>query len=212
MRKILLGLLLVSFVSTSHAQTDFEPNGSFNLDIGLPNNITNYAFRELMQGLAMVTPSYQYAFNNSLAIGGGLRYGFFSINEFKNNIGLKGGLHQVGAFAKIGQEKYYGNFGLDYGLRVGYTMNFFDTNKNKEELGKALSDGCLLFEPTIGIGLRSGENSAFRLIVAYAIQPFNFRPELVGVEQFSGMGEDKTKNLTSYLTVGFGYSYYFGKK
>src|SRR5690554_1525834 len=212
MKQVLFSLLIITSITFSHAQSDFEPNGSFNVEVGLPNNVSNVAFRELLQGLVTITPSYQYTFNNSFSIGGGLRYNYFNINEFKNNIGLKGGLHIFGVFAKVGQEKYYGNFGLDYGVRIGYAFNSFSTNNNKKEHGGPHIDNSAFVEPVLGLALKSSDNSSFRLTIGYAFHTFDFRPEQVGTDYFSGIDADKLGVLTTYFTIGFGYSYYFGKK
>src|SRR5690554_8141637 len=118
MKQLIFILLLISSIFTVNAQAGFSPSSSFKVEIGLPNNATNYAFRDLMQGLVIVTPSYQYTFENSFSFGAGLRYGFFNVNEFKNNIGMSGGAHIAGVFGKIGQEKYYGNFEIGR-ARVG---------------------------------------------------------------------------------------------
>lgn len=208
----ILLLLLVGLTSEAYSQTDFAPNGSFKVEISLPNNVTNKAFKELMQGLVTITPSYQYTFDNSFSVGGGLRYGFFNVNEFKNNIGMNGGLHIAGAFVKVGQEKFYGKFGLDYGVRLGYTMNFFATNKNKELLGKPFVDNGGFVEPTIGFALMASENSSFRLALGYAFHTFKLRPSQMGVEEFSGVDPTKLNEITTYFTIGFGYSFYFGRK
>lgn len=210
MKYYLITLLFIISSFTLVAQAEFEPKGSFNIELGLPNNVSNKAYRELMQGLAIVTPSYQYTFDNSLSLGVGLRYGYFNVNEFKNNIGLTGAAHLTGVFGKIGQEKYYGKFGLDYGVRVGYSMNFFTTNKNKELHGKPYTNDGAFVEPVLGLALTSGERSSFRLSLGYAFHNFRFNPTQVGLDEIAGFKADDYKNITTYFTIGFGYSYYFG--
>ncbi len=212
--KQLSALLLFTFGLSSmvYSQKDFTPNGSFKFEIALPNNVTNKAFKELMQGLVVLTPSYQYTFDNSFSIGAGFRYGFFNVNEFKNNIGMNGGLHLAGAFLKIGQEKFYGKFGLDYGVRIGYSMNFFATNKNKELLGKPYVDNGGFVEPIIGLALMASENSSFRLALGYTFNSFKFRPKQMGIDKFSGVDPSTLNEITTYFTIGFGYSFYFGRK
>lgn len=208
----ILLLLFFGVTVATYSQKEFTPNGSFKVEISLPNNVTNKAFKELMQGLVVITPSYQYTFDNSFSIGAGLRYGFFNVNEFKNNIGMNGALHLAGAFLKIGQEKFYGKFGLDYGVRVGYSMNFFATNKNKEHLGKPFVNNGGFVEPTIGLCLMASENSSFRLALGYAFHSFKFRPEDMGIDKFSGIDPSRLNEITTYFTIGFGYSFYFGRK
>lgn len=210
MKQIVIILLFLSYFNSFQAQTDFTPTSSFKVEIGLPNNATNSAFRELMQGLVVVTPSYQFTFENSFSIGAGLRYGFFNVNEFKNNVGLSGGLHTAGIFGKVGQEKFYGNFGVDYGVRIGYTMNFMVSNKNEEKLGKPYSNDGGFVEPTLGLSLKANENTSFRLALGYAFHAFDFRPHQMGVDKFGGFNDSDLNELTTYFTIGFGYSYYFG--
>lgn len=209
MKKSLLVVSIVFISLFSFSQTEFEPSGSFKVEIGLPNNATNNAFRELMQGLVVVTPSYQHTFDNTFSIGAGLRYSYFNVNQFKNNAGISGGLHMGGAFGKLGIEKFYGNFGVDYGVRIGYAMNFAMTNAIEEELGSPhISDGGFI-EPTLGLSLMSTENTSFRLSLAYAFHGFVYGPEHIGLDEFSGLNPDNLDVLTTYFTIGFGYSYYF---
>jgi hypothetical protein len=204
---LIVSIVLLSF--TNVAQTDFAPSGSFKVELGLPNNATNNAFRELMQGLVVVTPSYQHTFDNTFSIGAGLRYAYFNVNQFKNNAGISGGMHMTGVFGKIGVEKFYGNFGVDYGVRIGYAMNFSTTNAIQDSLGGPyISDGGFV-EPTLGLSLMSTENSSFRLALSYAFHAFIFKPEHIGLDEFSGLNPDKLDVLSTYFTIGFGYSYYF---
>lgn len=211
MKHLIVPFLLLFFVNSSYSQVDFEPNGSFKVEIGLPNNISNKGFKELMQGLALINSSYQYTFFNTFSVGAGIRYGFFNVKEFKNNIDLKGALHTAGAFLKVGQEKYYGDFGIDYGIRIGYMMNFFSTNKNKELLGGPFIDHGAYVEPNIALSLRGSERTAYSLALGYAIHAFKFTPDKVGIDKFTGIKPSKLNSLTSYITIGIGYSYFFGK-
>jgi hypothetical protein len=200
---------LLLFNLQSVAQADFRPRGSFKIEVGLPNNVTNSAFRDLMQGLAVFTTSYQFTFENTISLGAGLRYNYFNVNEFKNTVDLTGGLHSTGVFGKIGQEKFYGNLGVDYGLRAGYTFNFFDTNKNEEFNNGVYQEGALFLEPHLGLALMASENSSFRLALGYAFNSFQFRPNQVGLENFSGFSDEDLTPITTFFTIGFGYSYYF---
>lgn len=206
---IFLFLLGVPFIGMAQ-QSDFEPKGSFNIEVSLPNNTSNKAFKELMQGLVVITPHYQYTFSNTISVGGGLYYGYFNINEFKNNIALAGGLHIGGAFVKIGQEKYYGKFGLDYGVRVGYSMNYFITNKNKDLYDRPYNNDGGFIEPILGLSLMSNDNTSFKLALGYTFHNFKFQPHQVGTDQFSGFSQDDFSKISTYFSIGFGYSYYFG--
>ncbi|MEX2485153.1 MAG: hypothetical protein WED10_11355 [Brumimicrobium sp.] len=204
-------LVFLFFLATFHSigQTEFQPNGSFKVEIGLPNIATNAAYKDLMQGLVVVTPSYQHTFDNTFSIGAGLRYSYFNVNEFKNNANISGGMHMAGAFGKIGIEKFYGNFGVDYGVRIGYTMNVSSTNAIIEENGDPyVFDGGFV-EPTLGLALMADEKSSFRFAVGYAFHGFVYQPHHIGLDEFSGMNDDNLDVISTYFTVGFGYSYYF---
>ncbi|MDX1651850.1 MAG: hypothetical protein R3277_05125 [Brumimicrobium sp.] len=203
--------LLIFLVNLSvFAQTDFQPTGSFKVEIALPNNATNIAFRDQLQGLVALTPSYQHTFGSTFSVGAGLRYSYFNVNQFKNNVGLSGGMHIAGVFGKIGQEKFYGNFGLDYGVRAGYALNISTTNKLREA-GRSphIFDGGFV-EPTIGLALMADERSSFRLALSYAFHGFTLKPGHLGLDDFSGYPDDKLDRFTSFFCIGFGYSYYFG--
>jgi hypothetical protein len=191
------------------AQLDFQPRSSFKIEVGLPNNVTNSAFRDLMQGLAVLTTSYQFTFDNTLSLGAGLKYNFFNVNEFKNTVDLTGGIHSTGVFGKIGQEKFYGNLGVDYGIRAGYLFNFFDTNKNEELNGGPYQEGSIFFEPHLGLALMASEQSSFRLALGYTFNSFQFRPNQVGLDNFSGFADEDLTPITTFFTIGFGYSRYF---
>jgi len=211
MRNALIFIIVcLTCTQVGWSQENYKPTSSFKVEIGLPNNATNFAFRDLMQGLVVVTPSYQYTFDNTLSIGAGLRYNYFSVNEFKNTVDLSGGIHTAGVFGKIGQEKFYGNFGVDYGVRVGYSMNFMTTNFNETLRGGPYSNDAGFVEPHLGLALTANENTSFRFALGYAFHAFEFRPNQMGLDQFSGMSEDDLNGTTTYFTVGFGYSYYFG--
>ena len=210
MKQLIVLSIIIGAAFTTQAQVDFMPKSSFKVEVGLPNNTSNYAFRDLMQGLVVVTPSFQYTFDNTITVAAGLRYGFFNVNEFKNNIDMTGGVHLAGVFAKIGQEKFYGNFGIDYGLRFGYSANIFATNTNEVAIGKPYVDEAVFIEPTLGLILMATERTSFRLALGYAIHDFEFSPNQMGLEEFSGIKDSKLNSRTSFFTVGFGYSYYFG--
>jgi hypothetical protein len=211
MKKLIVLLILLGSVFTAQTQIDFVPNTSFKVEVGLPNNLSNVAFRELMQGLVVITPSYQYTFNNSISLGAGICYGFFNVNEFKNNIEMSGSMHITGVFAKVGSEKFYGNFGVDYGIRVGYSNNFFTTNTNEETRGKPYSNDGMFVEPTLGLALMATEKTSFRLALAYSLHSLKFTPYQMGVSKFTGIDPAQLDRITSFFTIGFGYSYYFGK-
>lgn len=207
----LISVFLLSSFSLK-SQLDFKPTSSVRFDMGLPailETATNRAFRDLMQGLASVSGAYQYTLDNSLSFGAGAQYTLFNVNEFRNNFDLSGNLHIVGLYGRVGVEKYYGSFGVDYGLKVGYTNNFSHTSICLEENGEANVSGGGLYVPEFKISYMINEYSAFAANLSYTFHSFRFTPETVCVDQFPGLSVDDHATRTSYLTFGFGYIYYF---
>jgi len=212
MKLLYVTLIAFCFLNSSLAQTDeFQPAGSFKAEIGLANNISNEAFRDLMQGLFNITAGYQYTLPSSLSLGAGIRHNYFTVNQFKNNVDLRGGIHFGGIYGKIGIEKYYGQFGIDIGVRGGFNMMFSTTNKcDLTAGGPSLFNGAFI-EPVINLGLLADERSSFYLNLTYAIHSFKFEPFHVCEDDFSSYSERGLDNLTSYFVIGFGYSFYFGQ-
>lgn len=210
MKSILIVILVVVFSSTFAQQEEFQPRGSFKAEIALANNVSNVAFRDLMQGLANVTTGYQYTFPSSLSVGGGVRWNYFAVNQFKNNVDLSGGIHFGGVYGKVGIERYSGQIGIDAGIRGGYNMMFSTTNKCKESGGVGIYDGAFI-EPVFNVGLLAEENQSFYLTTSFAFHTFKFQPYHLCEQSFPAYEARKLDRITTYFTIGFGYSYYFGK-
>ena len=71
MKVQLLFILTFLFSSNIGMTQSIDPDDSFTIELGLPNSFSNQPFKEIMQGLVCVSPYYQYAFKNGLAIGAG---------------------------------------------------------------------------------------------------------------------------------------------
>lgn len=207
------------FVTVSHqevkAQVDYEPETSIRVELGLPAALevaSNRAFKDLLQGLMNLSVGYQRTFENSFSIGFGARYVLFNVNEFRNNFNLSGQLHFVGGFGRVGFEKYFGNLGIDYGLKWGYAYNISNMNTCVELNGKAsISEGGFV-EPNFSMQYLVNDSNAFTLVnLAYAFHSMRFQPGTVCVDDFPGLSESDVRNRTSYLTLGFGYTHFFGR-
>ncbi|MCC5923510.1 MAG: hypothetical protein JJT77_06975 [Crocinitomicaceae bacterium] len=220
MKKRLVQLMIITCIgllsplNILRAQNnDFEPSFSFRAEVGLPAALevsTNKGFRDLLTGIVNVSPFVQYTMENKFTVGGGLKYTMFNVNEFRNNFDLSGNIHMFSGFIKIGREEFFGKLGVDYGVKFGYGINLFDTNFCREELGRANESYDFMIEPGVSLIYMVNENSAFYIgQLAYAVHSFNFTPDKVCVTNFPGIGPDQLRNRTSYLTFGFGYSYYF---
>lgn len=215
MRKLIVLLYLTSFLSISFVFSQaIDPDDSFTIELGLPNSFVNKPFMSIMQGLVAVSPMYQYTLNNHLSFGVGLHYTYFAVNEFRVPSKVYGGMHTVAGFLKLGHEKFWTDkFGTDFGVKFGYGQTIISTDALKEDgiFYKRLNAPYL--EPIIGLILASDVASAFRFTVGYAFYGFSYRPWLIGVDSNLGYSDKELKKLSSFLTVGFGYTHYFnGKK
>lgn len=215
MRKQIVLFYFTSFLSISFVFSQaIDPDDSFTIELGLPNSFVNKPFMSIMQGLVAVSPMYQYTLKNHLSLGVGLHYTYFAVNEFRVPSKVYGGMHTVAGFLKLGHEKFWTDkFGTDFGVKFGYGQTIISTDALKEDgiFYKRLNAPYL--EPIIGLILASDVASAFRFTVGYAFYGFSYRPWLIGVDSNLGYSDNELKKLSSFLTVGFGYTHYFnGKK
>ena len=215
MRSIVVLLVFLFSIGAVFSQADFEPRHSLKVEIGLPAPLeiaTNRALKDLMTGLLHSSLAFQSTpeFVRPVSYGFGLRYSLFNVNEFRNNFDLSGDLHTFGAYGKIGSEKFYGDLGVDYGLKVGYTVSYANVNKCQEELGRAGTVESFMIEPSIAFNYKVDPNSAFTFFnLSYTFYTFSFEPNLVCMDDFPGFGVSDWSGITSFLAIGFGYTYYF---
>ncbi len=208
--------IVILFFSLSTLMSEAQvinPKHTFNIELGLPNGFVNKPFKNIMQGLVNVAPYYQYKLNKQLVVGLGIRYSYFAINEFKVSEPTYGGMHSGGVFLKVGWEKFHtDHFATEIGLKFGYTQNYFVSDRN-DSLGlNARIVNSTYLEPSIGLILTADERSSYRLVVSYAFQGFGFRPDLIGLQTLGGYDPKDFNKVTSFLIVGFGYTYYFKPK
>jgi hypothetical protein len=121
-------------------------------------------------------------------------------------------MHSAGAFLKLGWEKFHSDrFATDIGIKIGYAMNYFDTDRN-DSLGlNPVKIGCIYAEPTIGFILTTDEQNSYRLFLSYGYSGFGFKPSLIGLETLGGFEAADLNKVTGSLIVGFGYTYYLNK-
>jgi hypothetical protein len=210
-KKLLLISIFAGFSLTLNAQK-IDPKFTFNVELGLPIASANFPFKTIMQGLVSTNVYGQYSFPFHLNVGLGIKYSYFTVNEFSITNPIHGGMHSGGAFVKVGYDKFYNDrFAMDYGVKIGYMENFFLTDANKA-LGSTVSRSSSLIEPTIGVILTADERNSYRLNLGYVIQGFSFQPTLIGLDSNSNYEESKLGKITQYFYVGFGYTFYFGIK
>jgi len=213
MKYYLLYLFLGSFFL--FGQKVKPHDDSFTFDLGLPNAFVNEPFKDIMQGLVSATPTYQYRMPSGFAYGVGVQYTYFAINEFRLPEKVYGGMHTGAAFLKLGYEKFFNEIiGIDAGLRVGYLQSYMRSDAllaNNNERFRMTQ--ATYFEPMISLVMAVDVNSSYRFTVGYPVYGFNFTPGMIGVQNNLGYNPADFNKTASFLTVGFGWSFYFnGKK
>jgi hypothetical protein len=191
-----------------------RPKHTFSLELGMPVSLRNNLFSELMRGVINVSPYYHYNFQNNISLGLGVNYNFFWVNHVlapdpKNT----GGIHTGGVFGKLGYEKYYTErFGTDIGVKFGYSNHYYVSDLNKAIFSKPPMNSSTFLESTIAFILTADEVTSYRWVVGYAIQNQIFNPAMLGYKNEPRFTNSSAKSLTHFLTVGFGFSYYFNQR
>ncbi len=205
-------ILLFFFGVTLNASAQvITPKYTYNVELCLPVAMSNKPFNDFMQGLVGVSTYAQYSFPFHLNVGAGVRYSYFTINEFSVPSPVFGGVHSGSVFGKVGWDKFHNErFATDFGVKVGYSQTFFDTDLNKKAGANPVQIGSSFAEATTAFILTAAENSSYRWVIGYGFQGYGFRPQQIGLSTNGGYDPSKFNRITSYLVVGFGYTYYFG--
>jgi hypothetical protein len=212
MRKYWFIFILVIFSLRNYAQTT-DIRHTYNIELSLPNSMSNKAFEDIMQGLVNASTYYQYSFKNGLNLGAGVRYSYFTINEFRVPEPVSGGLHSGAAFLKFGWQKFYNEtLALDFGVKAGYNQNYFLTNLNDSIGVNPFQVNAIYAEPALGLILMADERTSYRFYLGYGIQDFVFLPSMLGLSTNGGYVGEKVESKSGYLLFGFGFSFYFSNK
>lgn len=213
------GIVLLTFVIVcfaGRAQGEYEPKYTWNVELGLPVATSNQPFRDIMQGLVTINTYQQYSFPFHLNVGLGLKYSYFTVNEFAISQPVFGGLHTGGAFAKVGWDKFYGQtFGVDFGVKVGYAQHFINTlvqPVDEPEFRNRLNWSNVFAEPVFSLILKADERNSYRLNLGYTFYGFPYEPVDIGLTSNGDYTPDVLDNSTQFFFIGFGYSFYFGEK
>lgn len=189
------------------------PKFTYNVELGLPLATANQPFKNIMQGLVSVNTYGQYSFPFHLNVGLGIKYSYFTVNQFSVESKVFGGIHSGGGFVKVGYDKFYNDrFAMDFGVKLGYMDHFILTDLNKASDQYPVQVLSSLIEPTVGFILTADERNSYRLNLGYSIQGYGFRPQTLGLESNSSYDPENFSTITQYFYVGFGYTFYFGIK
>ena len=211
MRKALFILfLLVSTGSNAQKET---PKFTFNVELGLPVALRNAPFDDFMQGLVSASTYGQYEIQFNINFGLGVKYGYFTVNEFAVPEPVFGGVHTGVVFGKIGWGKFHNpRFATDIGLKVGYAQNYYDTDVNREMGINPIVQSTVNTELIGSLILTADERNSYRWIIGYGSFGKGFNPGDIGIQSNEGYDPAEFAIRTQYLIVGFGYTYYFGVK
>ncbi|MCH2223812.1 MAG: hypothetical protein MK066_03505 [Crocinitomicaceae bacterium] len=213
MRKVIYSLVFCLCFYTSTVAQKINPKYTFNVELGLPVSVTNPLFGDVMQGLVNVSPYAQYSFPFHFHFGAGVKYSYFTINEFSVPEPRLGGVHSAGGFLKLGWDKFHSDrFATDLGVKMGYNQSFFSSYQSKGVNVVNVQVGSSLIEATVGFVLTSDEQNSYRWIIGYGVQGKGFQPEHIGLSSNGGYDPASFNTVTSYLLVGFGYTHYFKGK
>lgn len=184
---------------------------SFTIEATLPSGRANPAFRNCLNGLVNAQPKVQYKFARDWFAGAGLRYSYYTVSEFKAPQKTTGGMHVFGAFAEVGWNKWQTErFGLEIGMKAGLAQQVFITGLTRETGIQRVN--ALFLQPTLSLILAADEAVAYRWIVGYNIDGYDFKPYHLGMNTGGGYTPDELNQPSQSLLVGFAFSYYFGNE
>lgn len=188
---------------------DIIPKHSLTMELGLPIPCGNKAFQSMMSGIIKTAPYYHFTLKNHLSFGIGADYSYIKTDPFKTPEKIYGGIHSLGGFFRVGYEQFHSmRFGTDFGVKLGYTNILFDTDMNRQK-GGSQSLNCVYVEPTAAVVLTAGEFTSYRFVVGYSFQTYSFSPMQLGSDSMGGYHLENLDHPSQFLTVGFGFSYYF---
>jgi hypothetical protein len=194
----------------------YTPAGSISVDVGIPAKGKNPSFGRVMNGLFNGGVCYQHNIFKGLTLGVGAKYSFFVINPFAiNNAEWGGGLHVPSVFGKVGYEKFITErFSLNFGARMGYAMQFSANDSCKAVLGGPYTYSSFFLEPQIELLLLTGKTSSdgFSFVLGYNMIFSEFGPQFLCLQTIPNTVEEDYQGITRFLSIGFGYRYYLGRK
>lgn len=209
--------ILLLGATNSHAQEKtFQPTGSISIDMGIPAKGKNVSFGNVMNGLFNGGITYQYNVFGGLTLGIGAKYSFFVINPFAlNNANWGGGLHVPSVHAKLGYERFITErFSLNVGMRAGYSMMVSANDSCKAHNNGPYTESTFFLEPQIELLLLTSKNASggFSFVLGYDFLFTEFGPRYLCIQNIPNSVEEHYQGITRFLSIGFGYRYYMGRK
>jgi hypothetical protein len=203
--------LLLGLSQGARAQL-IEQNKFFvTLEAALPSARSNAPYRQYLNGLISFQPKLQYKFAGDLYGAVGLRYQYSTISEFKVPEKMTGGEHVVGGYLEAGWSSWQTErFGVELGVKAGMGTHLFITDSTR--ITGQQNVNAFYLQPTLSLILASDEAVAYRWIIGYGIDYFNFQPSNLGIDTQGGFSDADLKKNSQSIIVGFAFSWYFGNK
>ncbi|MBD3636781.1 MAG: hypothetical protein HUJ25_05510 [Crocinitomicaceae bacterium] len=213
---VILSLFIVPLSVSGQQNKMFEPTGSLSIDIGIPAQGKNESFGRVMNGLFNGGINYQYNVFKGLTIGVGVKYSYFIINTFAlDNANWRGGLHMPSVYGKIGYERFITErFSINGSVRLGYTEMISTNDSCKVINGGPHLEGSFFMEPQVELLFTTDKESpsGFSLMIGYVINSSEFGPRYLCMESIPNLFEEDYVGITRFLSIGFGYRYYLGRR
>lgn len=215
--KYSLFFCLLLIASQSYCQDKaFSPKGSFSFDMGVPTKARNKAFGLAMEGLLNAGVDFRYNVFKGITVGVGLKYTFFTLNSFAfSNTAISGGYQAPGAYLVLGYEKFTTErISLTGSIRGGYSllMSFNDSCKVAHQ-GAHINE-TFFVEPQIKISMLTDKSSehAFSFDIGYSFYFHEFSNKDVCMNSIGSLSSESYEGITRYLSIGFGYRYFMGRR
>jgi hypothetical protein len=216
---LIFSLFICSFFFVYSAQgqsSTYYPTGSFSLDLGVPAKPQNPAFEHTMEGLLNAGLDYRYNVYKGLTVGLGLKYSFFTLNSFAfSNTAITGGMQSPGAYAIIGYEKFTTErISFTGSVRGGYSFLMTFNDSCRINHGKQHISESFFVEPQVEMIMLTDKVSehGFSMILGYSFYFHEFSNEDLCMNNISSLFEEDYQGVTRYLSIGFGYRYYMGRR
>lgn len=181
------------------------------IEAALPSGRTNLAYRQYLNGLITCQPKFQYKFAKDWYVAAGPRYSYATVSEFKlpSDIKTQGGEHVFGVFLEAGWSSWQTErFGVELGVKGGLARHYFITGLTRETGIQTVT--AMYVQPTLSLILAADEAVAYRWIVGYCIDAYDFKPYHIGLQTMGGFTPEELNKSSQSLVVGFAFTYYFG--
>ncbi|MFZ5554039.1 MAG: hypothetical protein ACOZCO_13065 [Bacteroidota bacterium] len=186
-----------------------EVRQNIKADFKLPTPTGNPSFVKTVNGIADLSISYNYPVLRYFTLGGGFKFTYMQINDFKTNVKTNANIKTYTPFVRLGFEKFTRpKFFYGIHLKGGYTSMSFFSNICDSLYGEkgGPKDKGLYLEPEFSFYLLGSDNLAFGILFSYDLVFAEYGPDNVCLPNFSGLTADDSKGIYQYLSIGFGFS------